>query len=87
MIPWAVLVCMQDCPEDSDGYKIHLPNCEIGARVAERNNQSAPAEKSNDPNLAGSDATKPVKQERVALMSESCEYDQNEPYHKPRGVA
>jgi hypothetical protein len=49
--------------------------------------QEAPTEKSSDPNLAGSPATKPVNRQKVERMTPSDDYDQNEPYHKPKGVA
>lgn len=55
--------------------------------MAERSNQSPPAEKSSDPNLAGADETKRVNRLAVERMTPSDEYDQNEPYHKPKGVA
>jgi hypothetical protein len=58
-----------------------------GGRMAERKNQAAPAPASNDPNMAGSDQTKGVRDSRAGRMTPSDEYDQNEPYHKPTGTA
>lgn len=49
--------------------------------------QDTPAEKASDPNLAGSPATKSVNRQKVERMTPSDEYDQNEPYHKPKGTA
>lgn len=49
--------------------------------------QSAPAEKASDPNMAGSQDTQSVKVPVAGKMTPSDEYDQNEPYHKPKGVA
>lgn len=55
--------------------------------MADRSNQTPPAEKSSDPNLAGADATRPVRNDTAGRMSPVHEYDQNEPYHAPKGVA
>ncbi len=55
--------------------------------MAERSKQSAPAEKDSDPNLAGAPETKSVKVPLAGRMTPTDDYDQNEPYHQPKGVA
>lgn len=55
--------------------------------MAERKNQSAPAPKNSDPNMAGSDQTKGVDRDAPRSMTPTDMYDQNEPYHKPKGTA
>jgi len=54
--------------------------------MAEKNAQSAPSEESDDPNLAGKYPTQGVNREAPRSMTPTDMYDQNEPYHWPKGT-
>jgi hypothetical protein len=54
--------------------------------MAENNAQSAPAEEADDPNIAGKYDMQSVKNVVAGKMTPSDMYDQNEPYHTPRGT-